>query len=410
MQLTLHKPKAIKSTTILLPGSKSISNRVLIIKALSGLSFSIQNISTSDDTINLQKALTNSFSVIDVGHAGTDMRFLTAFFSIHKGTVELTGSERLKERPIKDLVNALRELGADIEYKNTDGFPPLLIAGKNLDGGKVSINGNVSSQFISSLLLVAPYFKNGLELIITNEVVSKPYIKMTIDLMRDFGASIIEKNNTIIVNPVPYSYHQNSYFVESDWSAASYYYSLVALSPIHTNIVLSGLVKNSLQPDAVCELIYENFGVETIYLDGKVSISKKQFQTISVLHYNFINCPDIAQTVVCTCIGLKVPFKINGLQTLKLKETDRIIALKNELSKFNIHLEATPVSLACIDFKQQNSISCIEINTYNDHRMAMSFAPLVLKFNQLVINSPSVVSKSYPLFWEHLIQLGINSI
>lgn len=410
MQLTLYKPQSIKSTAILLPGSKSISNRVLIIKALSGLSFSIQNLSNSDDTVYLEKALNNTSSVIDVGHAGTDMRFLTAFLSLQKGTVELTGSERLKQRPIKDLVEALRSIGADIFYNDVEGFPPLLIKGKHINGGKVEISGSISSQFISALLLVAPYFKNGLELIITNEVVSKPYIKMTIDLMRHFGASVVEKDSAIIVNPIPYSYHQDSYFVESDWSAASYYYSLVALSTLNTSLILNGLVKDSLQADSVCELIYSKFGVETKFLNGKISISKKQSHVIPELNYNFINCPDIAQTVVCTCVGLKVPFTINGLQTLKLKETDRIIALKNEISKFNVHLEATPSSLLCHKMTEQNNVSPIEINTYNDHRMAMSFSSLILKYNQLVINNPSVVSKSYPLFWDHLNQLGIDTI
>ncbi len=411
MNLKLHKALSINTATIDLPGSKSISNRILIIKALACLDFTIQNISNSDDTKHLQEALEHYklSSVINVGHAGTDMRFLTAFLSLKNGSYELTGSERLQQRPVKNLVEVLQTLGADIVYKNKEGYPPLLIKGKKLDGGKVEINGNVSSQFITALLLVAPYFKNGLDLVITSELVSKPYVSMTIEMMKEFGASVNWNNNQISIKPIPYTYSKKEYVVESDWSAASYYYSILALSKTNTKIKIKGLFQKSLQADAACSEIYKNFGVETNYTNTEIEITKVQAtHNAAVFNYNFLECPDIAQTVVCTCVGLKTAFKFTGLQTLKVKETDRIIALKNECNKFGIDLLVTENSIQWGDLGELKTTKPVAISTYNDHRMAMSFAALSLLLDEIVIDDANVVSKSYPFFWAHLKQIGIE--
>ena len=412
MNLKLNKPANIIFSKINLPGSKSISNRVLIIQALSCLPFSIQNLSDSDDTKHLNEALKNysTSSLIDVGHAGTDMRFLTAFLSLKNNSYELTGSERLQQRPVKDLVEVLQKLGADIKYKNNVGYPPLLIKGKQLEGGKVEINGNVSSQFITALLLVAPYFTNGLELVIKNELVSKPYVNMTIELMKEFGATVMWNENTITVQPNPYSYHKKEYTVESDWSAASYYYSWIAFSKIGTSLTVGDLFQNSLQSDSTCDVIYKNFGVSTKYLKNEIVITKcDAHDNNKMFEYDFIQCPDIAQTVACTCIGLQIPFNFTGLQTLKVKETDRIIALQNEFKKLGFEIQVTENSIKWVSAQPTFNSHDISIATYNDHRMAMSFAPLCLVYDTIIVEDAMVVSKSYPLFWEHLKKLGIDS-
>jgi 3-phosphoshikimate 1-carboxyvinyltransferase len=411
MNLKLHKASSINHSTIHLPGSKSISNRILIIKALSGLDFTIRNSSDSDDTKHLNEALqyyTNS-NLINVGHAGTDMRFLTAFLSLKNGSYELTGSDRLQQRPVKDLVEVLKTLGADISYKNKEGYPPLLISGKQLSGGKVEISGSVSSQFITALLLVAPYFTNGLELTIIGDLVSKPYVNMTVELMKEFGASVIWKDHEICVQPVPYTYTKKEFLVESDWSAASYYYSIVALSKLNTSLSINGLFQKSLQADSVCTEIYKNFGVTTSYSENEITITKSTTVSKSELEYNFIECPDIAQTVVCTSVGLQIPFTFTGLQTLKVKETDRIVALKNEFAKLGIELVVSDNSIQWLVTKSLNN-SNVSIAAYNDHRMAMSFATLSVLLDEVIIEDANVVSKSYPLFWEHLKSIGINQI
>jgi len=409
MNLKLYKPQQTLNGSIQLPGSKSISNRILIIKALAGLSFEINNLSNSDDTKHLKNALENysTQSLINVGHAGTDMRFLTAFFSLQKGVYELTGSERLQKRPIKDLVEVLQLFGADISYKNKEGFPPLVINGGQLNGGRVEMRGDVSSQFISALLLIAPYLTHGLELSIKGELVSTPYVNMTLSIMKEFGAQVDWNGNSIKVFPVPYSYSNESYLVESDWSAASYYYSLVALSSVGTKLAISSLYENSLQADTICKAIYEDFGVKTIYQNNTITISKHSNSIIKAFNYNFIECPDIAQTVACTCIGLNVPFHFTGLQTLKVKETDRIVALQNELKNFGYAIEITDNSIQWKKVKSE-TFNNLSVATYNDHRMAMSFAPLCLLYENVIIENAEVVSKSYPLFWSHLKSIGIN--
>ncbi|MBK6983576.1 MAG: 3-phosphoshikimate 1-carboxyvinyltransferase [Bacteroidetes bacterium] len=411
MNLKLHKASSINHSTIHLPGSKSISNRILIIKALSGLDFKIKNSSDSDDTKHLNEALDHykNSNLINVGHAGTDMRFLTAFLALKNGSYELTGSDRLQQRPVKDLVEVLKTLGADINYKNKEGYPPLLISGKQLSGGTVEISGSVSSQFITALLLVAPYFTNGLELTIIGDLVSKPYVNMTIELMKEFGASVIWKDHEICVQPVPYTYTKKEFLVESDWSAASYYYSIAALSKLNTSLSINGLFQKSLQADSVCTEIYKNFGVTTSYSENEITITKSTTVSKSELEYNFIECPDIAQTVVCTNVGLQIPFTFTGLQTLKVKETDRIVALKNEFAKFGIELVVSDNSIQWLVTKSLNN-SNVSIATYNDHRMAMSFATLSVLLDEVIIEDANVVSKSYPLFWEHLKCIGINQI
>ena len=414
MDLKLHKTNSAIRGTINLLGSKSISNRVLVIQAISGLKFSINNSSDSDDTAHLKEALhqinTGNTTTIDVGHAGTDMRFLTALLATKKGIYTLTGSERMQQRPIEELVNVLKQLGADITYKNKEGFPPLIINGKKIVGGTVCIKGNISSQFISALLLVAPYFENGLTLEIVTEIVSKPYIEMTIALMKIFGADVTWTNNIITVKYKPYGYSSDNYTVEGDWSSASYYYSLVALSERGTCLTLCGLKKYSLQADSICEEIYTGLGVQTQYTaDGAIITKVIDYNPINLFEYDFKNCPDIAQTLVVTCFGLKQPFYFKGLETLKIKETDRIEALKTEALKLNINLNTTPNS---IQFNFDESVEVpanISVSTYNDHRMAMSFAPLCLLNAEIKIQNASVVSKSYPLFWSDLEKIGITN-
>lgn len=413
MDIILHKPETPIEGTVFLPGSKSISNRVLMIRALSKLDFQLKNESDSDDTQHLLKALSlinlNTTGVIDIGHAGTDMRFLTAYLSLKQGRFELTGSERMQQRPIKELVDVLRNLGADILYKNEEGYPPLEISGKKLKGGKAVIKGNVSSQFISALLLVAPYFELGLELIIEGNIVSRPYIDMTIETMKTFGAEVSWLENTVHVKPVAYHYNKAIYSVESDWSAASYYYSMVALSPAGTKLNLKGLFKNSLQADAVCASIYAKFGVDTQYGQEEISITKRANALTSNFEYNFINCPDIAQTLVCTAVAINIPFNFTGLQTLKVKETDRIEALKTELKKLGRDIEITShtikYSAGALPVNKKDMV----ISTYHDHRMAMSFAPFVLLLDRVIINDAEVISKSYPTFWEDMNAIGIRT-
>ncbi len=394
-----------------LPGSKSLSNRVLMIQALSGISFTISNLSNADDTRHLQAALNHikegTSQTIDIEHAGTDMRFLTSFLSMKNGTWHLTGSERMQQRPIADLVDVLKQLGASISYENKEGYPPLLIKGSSIKGGSAIINGNVSSQYISSLLLVAPYFTVGLELTLQRNLVSLPYIMMTIEVMKEFGADVNWKGNTITVKPIPYSYNQPNYVIESDWSASSYFYSMVALSNIHTKLTLSNLFKKSLQADAACATIYKQFGVESVFENNELTIIKKQ-HAISEFNFDFIDCPDIAQTLVVSCIGLTIPFHFTGLQTLKVKETDRIIALQREAYKFGVELNVSDDSITChlpSTIKQETTEA---IATYSDHRMAMAFAPLCLIYNTLLINDADVVSKSYPSFWNDLKSIGID--
>lgn len=404
MQIQLKQSKINSFSELKITGSKSESNRVLLLQALfEGLE--IKNVSNSDDSQLMQKALKTDASVVDIHHAGTAMRFLTAYYATRLGkTTKLTGSSRMQERPIKILVDALNALGASISYTKNDGYPPLLIDGKTLTKSSVQMKANISSQYISALLLIAPTLENGLTLHLEGEITSTPYIKMTLSLLNELGVKTSFESNAIRVLP----FHQltsKTFVVESDWSSASYFYSIVALSPVGTQIAISEYKSTSLQGDAVLQKIYKDLGVESTF-DGTTLILKKIEASLpNCLSIDLSNAPDIAQTIVVTCLGLKIDCNLTGLHTLKIKETDRLAALQNEIKKLGTTIEITPKSLHLTNPLGLNS--GVVINTYNDHRMAMAFAPLALK-TQLFIDDAEVVSKSYPDFWNDLQTLGFN--
>jgi len=394
--------------TVSITGSKSESNRWLILQQLYN-NCTLQNCSNADDTQYLQEALKSTEPVIDIGHAGTAMRFLTAFFATQEGkTVVLTGSKRMQERPIKILVDALLSLGASITYENKIGFPPLRIEGKKITKNKVAIQGDVSSQYLSALLLVAPSLPNGLELELQGEITSVPYLKMTVALLQRIGVSASFEGNSIQVLPQEKIQHQ-SVVIESDWSAASYYYSLVALSPIGTQIRLQSFYKDSLQADACLQTIYKKLGVDTQFIEQTLMLTKTEACTLAVqkngLTLHLADAPDSAQTIAVTCFGLQIPCLLTGLHTLKIKETDRLLALQTELTKLGAVVTITNESLQIEAATKINEN--IQIGTYQDHRMAMAFTPLVLKA-PLVILEAAVVSKSYPDFWKDMQRVGIQ--
>ncbi len=363
----------------------------------------ISNISNSDDAQVMQQGLKISHGEVDIHHAGTAMRFLTAYFSSQEGKeVVLTGSQRMTERPIKVLVEALQSLGADISYVKNEGYPPIKIKGKTLEKHKVSLPADISSQYISALLLTAPSLKNGLELQLIGKITSVPYIKMTLALLSQAGIENSFEGNTIVVKPktlVP----KMKMVVESDWSSASYFYSIVALCEVGTEITLSAYKKDSLQGDSVLAEIYTQFGVETLFDGHEICLKKnKEIVKGSSVSLDLANAPDIAQTIAVTCFGLGMACHLEGLHTLKIKETDRLEALKMELSKLGASIAVTDKSLT---LKASQEIrKDVSIDTYNDHRMAMAFAPLALK-QDLFINDAEVVSKSYPDFWNDLKKL-----
>ena len=409
--IELRAPRHILSSSIYLSGSKSISNRFLILKEISGLALSFENLSTAEDTELLQKALkqieNKKTASINVHHAGTDMRFLTAFLAVQEGEWTLTGSERMKQRPIGELVTALKSLGAEITYLEKENFPPLSIHGKKLSGGKIEIDSSVSSQFISALLLIAPKFENGLELHLKGETVSAPYIQMTIALLKQAGISIEQKKDQIRVGPSSVFHFPSSIHIESDWSSASYWYSICALAG-NAQIELHSLDQKSLQADSVLPQLFENLGVKTTFKEHSIILSS--IKPVSTeFNYDFTNCPDIAQTLAVTCFGLGIKAKFTGLSTLKVKETDRLFALKTELAKFGASVDISNSTLELGIAPPKNlSQEPIRINTYNDHRMAMSFAALALRTSAVLIDDPAVVAKSYPAFWEDLKSVGFN--
>ena len=406
-----HLPQKVKlphllQATISLPSSKSICNRALIIAALSGKQTLLQNLSDCDDTRVLVRALRSEAEVIDIMAAGTAMRFSTAYFSATPGTHIVTGTERMRQRPIGVLVEALRKLGADIEYVDAEGFPPLRIQGKPLKGGCISLPAHVSSQYISALLMIGPTLAEGLCLHLEGTIISRPYIDMTLSLMRQFGAQAEWTDDaTIRVSPQPYRPLQ-VFSVESDWSAASYWYELVALSPDPAaRIVLPYLFQNSLQGDSRIQDFFRPLGVHTEFTPEGVVLTKMQTAAPATLRLDLSEQPDLAQTLVVTCAMLRQPFHFTGLQTLKIKETDRITALRTELKKMGILVsEAHDSELFCSDFGATAlpPNAFVSIDTYDDHRMAMAFAPCALRYPALRINHPEVVSKSYPAFWQHL--------
>ncbi len=402
MKLKLSAPDStLLNSSIQITGSKSESNRSLLLQALYP-NISIDNLSNSDDAEVMQKGLQISKGLVDIHHAGTAMRFLTSYFASQEGKeVTLTGSKRMTERPIKVLVEALSNLGADITYEQNEGYPPLLIKGKKLTKTKVSLPANISSQYISSLLLTAPSLENGLELELIGEITSVPYIKMTLALLEQIGVVSSFDGNRIKVNPKT-SVDIANLVVESDWSSASYFYSIVALCEVGTQITLSAYKKNSLQGDSVLAKIYLDFGVETSFVDNSVTLKKvaKGNSLDSIERtYDLRNAPDIAQTIAVTCFGLGINCHLTGLHTLKIKETDRLEALYTELSKLGAPISVTNETLT---LAASSAIkSDVAIDTYNDHRMAMAFGPLAIK-TSLIINDAEVVSKSYPDFWRDL--------
>ncbi|NRD23257.1 3-phosphoshikimate 1-carboxyvinyltransferase [Winogradskyella litoriviva] len=396
-----HQNSSIKIT-----GSKSESNRLLLLQALYP-QIKIENVSNSDDSKLMQKALASKDALIDIHHAGTAMRFLTAYFSIQENReVTITGSSRMKERPIKILVEALKTLGADITYLDNDGFPPLKIVGKKLIKSKVKLEANVSSQYISALLLIASKLENGLELTLEGNITSVPYIKMTLSLLDSIGIETSFIGNIITVKPGIKPIEPQTLVVESDWSSASYFYSLIAMSDVGTKITIASYKEASLQGDSVLATIYKSFGVSTNYSNQSITLQKTDaIDSKTLIELDLKNAPDIAQTIAVTAFGLGIECYMIGLHTLKIKETDRLVALKTELEKLGANISITDATL---HVKPSSIIKAdITIATYNDHRMAMAFAPLGLK-TSIMIENADVVSKSYPQFWEDFRTIGFN--
>ncbi|MFV0155777.1 3-phosphoshikimate 1-carboxyvinyltransferase [Empedobacter falsenii] len=387
-------------------GSKSESNRLLLLNQLFENVLTLENISNSEDSQLMQKALANKTDLIDIHHAGTAMRFLTAYFSIQdERKVTLTGSDRMKQRPIKILVDALNELGAEISYQENEGYPPLSIVGKKLTKETITIPSNISSQYITALCLIGTKLENGLTINLDGKIISVPYIQMTIQLLNKVGIKATFEGNTIQV-PFTKRIEAQIVQVESDWSSASYYYSLIALSQ-NSEVKISTYFEDSLQGDSALQNIYaENFGVISTFDNGILSLKNDaNFQPKQKIELNLINTPDIAQTIAATCVGLKVNCILTGLETLKIKETDRLVALKNELEKLGAIIRITDDSLAIEGYQDFSETPTFE--TYNDHRMAMCMAPLAQKY-AIRINNEMVVEKSYPTFWEDWKQLGFE--
>lgn len=403
MNLHLHKSQISNlKSQISITGSKSETNRLLLLQALYP-NLSIENVSNSDDSEVMIEALQSTSNEIDVHHAGTAMRFLTAFFAIREGSeVVLTGSSRMKERPIQILVEALNQLGADISYVENEGFPPIKIKGKKITNYKISLPANISSQYISALLLIAPKLENGLELTLVGEITSVPYIKMTLALLNEIGVETSFEGNKIKVSHAK-NIEATQLTVESDWSSASYWFSIIAMSEIGAEITLSSYKENSLQGDSFLSEIYRNFGVTTTFENNSIKLKKTENCQLSSVNFELNNCPDIAQTIAVTCFGLGIACDLTGLHTLKIKETDRLEALKTELKKLGAEISVTNDSLHLKASLQINEN--ISIATYQDHRMAMAFAPLALKI-PICIENAEVVSKSYPSFWDDLKNAG----
>ena len=394
----------LREAKIIIPGSKSESNRLLILSSLYK-NLSLENLSNSDDTNYLFDALSKKKKIINIGHAGTAMRFLTSLLALKTETeIELRGSNRMHHRPIKILVESLKKIGASIQYLDESGFPPLLIKTSKLKGKKLRIESSISSQYISSLLLIAPRIEEGLEIELLGRETSLSYINMTLNLLKKIGVNIKSENNIIKVkelkkiNPLKIS-------IESDWSSASYYYSVVAMANIGYSLTLSSYRKDSIQGDSKVSEIYKSFGVKTVYKSDSI-ILKKVRKNITNISLDLSSSPDLAQTICVTCLGLKMKCNLFGLHTLKIKETDRLAALKNELGKFNLKVS---ISTDSISFSDTSDLKPgIEIKTYDDHRMAMSFACLAVKTNITICN-PSVVTKSYNSFWSDFKKIGITS-
>ena len=403
MHLNLSHDTLICNGKIKITGSKSETNRLLFLQSLFP-NFKIQNKSNSDDSSVMQAALKSTSDFIDINHAGTAMRFLTSYFSQLEGReVILTGSERMQQRPIKILVDALRSLGASIEYEKKQGYPPLRIKGKKLVGGKISLPASISSQYISSLIMLGPILKAGIELNLEGTITSMPYINMTLDLLKRLGIKTEFKGHRILVKNISKS-KNTIQVVESDWSSASYFFSIAALSD-KAKIYLSNYKSNSLQGDSILRIIYKQLGVNSYFKGNNLILEKENISSPKRIKWDLSNAPDIAQTIAVSCYGLGVACDLEGLHTLKIKETDRLVALDTELSKLGAKISVTNKSLHLAS--DQDFQKGITISTYNDHRMAMAFAPLALKI-PLSVNKAEVVSKSYPSFWEDLNSLNFK--
>ena len=404
IRLKKKRLKNDNNLTLTIGGSKSETNRLLLLQSLYP-NLQIENASPSKDSEAMYRGLHSGESTIDIGDAGTAMRFLTAYYAACQNRdVILTGSARMQERPIGILVEALRQLGAAIYYSKGEGFPPLHIQGKQLEGGTLSIKANVSSQYISALLLVAPSFANGLSLHLDGEITSFPYLRMTLSLLNELGIAGTFEDNTFTIEHTP-AVAPQMIVVEPDWSSASYFYSMVALSPVGTSIYMNHYKERSLQGDRIVADIYQSFGVRTIFWGDKIQLIKERDLLSPIFSYNLMDCPDIAQTIAVTCFGLGIECFLSGLHTLNIKETNRLEALKNELTKLNaeVHISKEEIWVGSARKITRN----ISIDTYNDHRMAMAFAPLALKV-PIIINDVEVVEKSFPDFWEQFESITEN--
>ena len=405
MTLIVKSPKYIENVEIDLPTSKSISNRLLILNALSYSPHAIKNLSDSDDTKAMTDVFNSNGNDFDIGAAGTTMRFLTAYLAKIVGEWTITGSERMKQRPIHVLVDAINSLGGKIEYIEKEGFPPLRIFGSAIQGGELEISGSVSSQYISALLMIAPYMENGLVLKLTGDITSRPYINLTLRQMESFGVKCQWVDNVITVprqdyTPIPTK-------VEADWSAASYWYEIIALGKIGDSVILKGLDRYSWQGDSEVRNLFEQLGVQSKFSKRGLQITNVG-ATIKHFKYDFSNEPDLAQTFAVTCAFLGITYNLTGLHTLKIKETDRIQALVNELAKFGYKLTTNNKDNLMWDGEKTEAIENIEVKTYEDHRMAMAFAPAALRAEPFAILDEGVVTKSYPSYWEHLELVGFQ--
>lgn len=424
MQYILHAPATVNAS-VKLPASKSISNRALIINALAGSSNAPENLSECDDTDVMVAAFRDMPYEINIKAAGTAMRFTSAYLSVTEGEHVITGTDRMKHRPISVLVNALRTLGADIEYVDEEGFPPLRIRGHKLEGGRLEIAGNVSSQYISALLMIGPALRKGLTLHLTGEIISRPYIELTICMMQEFGAEVHWLSETTIeVKPV--SYQPRNYFIENDWSGSSYWYEILALitaklkqdgsdvaACTENQITFDGLMDGSRQGDSAIKYMFSMLGVKTSFgtreqLKPTTVTLKAHPCSLPRFDFDFINQPDLAQTLVVATALMGIPFRFAGLQTLRIKETDRIAALKNEMKKLGYLLDDSVEGVLSWNGERCEPDAEPAIDTYEDHRMAMAFAPAAIMFPGLRINNPEVVSKSFPTFWEVLKGLGFT--
>ena len=414
MQYMITPPRHV-DTRILLPASKSISNRALIIHALTGGNVMPENLSDCDDTKVIIRALSHRPEVIDIKAAGTAMRFMTAYLSVTEGEHTITGTERMKHRPIGVLVDALRYLGAEIEYAGEKGFPPLRIRGRQLEGGRLEIPGNVSSQYISALLMIAPVLTKGLEMKLTGGIVSRPYIDLTLHLMHQFGVSAEWTDiDSITVKPQPY--RQRPYTIENDWTAASYWYEVLALTDeLGAKVVLPGMLDGSRQGDSAVRYIFSLLGIKTAFADREADRLTDATLTrhscmLNRMDYDFTNQPDLAQTLIATCPVLGIPFHFTGLGSLRIKETDRIEAMKTEMEKLGYILHADSGTELSWEGDRCEPAAQPVIDTYEDHRMAMSFAPLAIRLGRIGINHPEVVSKSYPHYWNDLRKAGFHIV